>query len=378
MKRDWPVFIGVMVGVVVALAVLNYGGSGSVERLFSLPPHGGLLSDVDGPLREIVIQYIGEARGIATRPYRQFLGALPADVMVHVVVPSEAVFESLAKEVGSVQCKLNPVIVSHPITTWSRDRWLALAPVSGEGRTLLFPPAEEVAAEVWPRRKGDSRIADDLAASLSGTVQTVRGPLLFDGGDFVGDDRTVFVTPRVLERNLGHAVQSREELESLLTRLLGKRAIVLDDAPPHHAGMFMMAAGNGFMLVGDPSLGKKLYEASEAMGRLIADPDFSLSSQARFDAVAERCKVAGYRVVRVPLVPGKDGRTWLTPLNVIVDSRPAQRTVYMPTYEGADALTREAKAVWENLGFRVQPIDCTTTFRHFGSLRCLVNVLSRG
>ncbi len=53
------------------------------------------------------------------------------------------------------------------------------------------------------------------------------------------------------------------------------------------------------------------------------------------------------------------------------------RTVYMPVYRGAEALNDAAEAVWRRLGWDVRRVDCTDAYRHFGSLRCLVNVLSR-
>jgi hypothetical protein len=36
-----------------------------------------------------------------------------------------------------------------------------------------------------------------------------------------------------------------------------------------------------------------------------------------------------------------------------------------------------ARKVWESLGYEIRPVDCTTAYRHFGCLHCLVNVLHR-
>jgi len=79
----------------------------------------------------------------------------------------------------------------------------------------------------------------------------------------------------------------------------------------------------------------------------------------------------------MPIVPGRDGRTYLTYLNVIVDQRGDKRTVYMSTYRGFDALNAEASRIWQEAGCEVRPVDCTSSYRRFGSLRCLVNVLRR-
>ncbi|NLS94176.1 MAG: hypothetical protein GXX96_18605 [Planctomycetaceae bacterium] len=91
----------------------------------------------------------------------------------------------------------------------------------------------------------------------------------------------------------------------------------------------------------------------------------------------ERCREAGYRVARVPTVVSDDGRTYLTYVNAILDHRRGKRFVYLPAYSGADSLNEHAARVWENLGYEVRPVDCTTCYRHFGTLRCLVNVLRR-
>ena len=106
-------------------------------------------------------------------------------------------------------------------------------------------------------------------------------------------------------------------------------------------------------------------------------PDFTAATQHLFDAVAEQCAATGYRVVRIPVVPARDGRTYLTYVNVLLDRAGDRRIVYLPYYRGAEALNAAAQAVWEKLGFEVRLVDCTATYRHFGCLHCLVNVLKR-
>ena len=107
-------------------------------------------------------------------------------------------------------------------------------------------------------------------------------------------------------------------------------------------------------------------------------PDFSESTVARFDAVARQCEAAGYRVERIPIVPGRNGRTYVTYLNVLLDQRDGRRTVYLPTFSHAEVVNRAAEQVWTDLGYEVRPVNCDACYTHFGSLRCLVNVLRRG
>jgi len=364
--RDWRLRLGVGLGLLGAAAFV------AVQRPSPRPDCGPVLSDCDGALRELVIQYVIGAADIAALPYRQFLGALPASVTVHVVCPGRAAFEDLRRRVGPTACQLTPVFTGHPQTCWSRDRWLALAAKRPGDPTCLLHPTEEAGAAVWPQREGDARIAADLAAALD-PVTALRSPLAFDGGDFVADSRTVFVTPDVARRNLGNAVHSLDDLRRSLAGALGRRVALLDDAPPHHAGMFMMLAGDNTALVGDPSLAWPLVDGACPLD----EPDTSAETQRRFDAVAAQCASEGYRVVRIPVAPDRDGRTYLSYVNVILDAGPDGPTAYMPVYRGAEPLNRAATAIWRSLGYAVQSVDCSSTCRHYGSLRCLVNILRR-
>ena len=61
----------------------------------------------------------------------------------------------------------------------------------------------------------------------------------------------------------------------------------------------------------------------------------------------------------------------------MLDQRDGRRIVYLPIYQGAEPLNAAAAEVWREAGYEVRPIDCTSAYRLGGSLRCLVNVLSR-
>ena len=372
-----PAAAGIAAGLVLAAIVLT-----QASRRAAAPPArraGPVLSDCQGRLDELVVHYVPAAAGVVMTVYREFLSALPPQVTVHVVCPDQAAFEHLRGGLGPVACVLRPVTTGHAMTTWSRDRWLALAPPGGGGPTTLLPPKAEDVADIWPARKGDQLTAGDIARAL-GPDRAIarRSDLLFDGGDFVADRRCVFVTPDVADRNIRHTVANRSELVRALGEQLGRKVVLLDQAPPHHAGMFMMTAGDGVMLVGDPGLGRQVLARSLPPGVLPPGPDHSDATQALFDAVARQCTDEGYRVVRIPTVSGLDGRTYLTYLNVILDRRDGRRIVYMPVYRRVETLNQAATNVWRGLGWEVRPVDCTASYVHFGSLRCLVNVLSRG
>jgi hypothetical protein len=374
------VLLGVLLGLVASAAVLSVFdgiGGGSPEGA----PRGPLLSDCQGTIRELVMHYVREAAAVVGPTHREFLSQLPTGVTVYVVCPDRAAFEDLRARLGPTRCRLSPVVVGHPITVWSRDRWLALAPAEEGGPITLLSPRGELGGEIWPARAGDHRVGEDLAAALRPRVVTARGALEFDGGDFVADAETVFVTPAVLRRNLQQTVQTREELIERLGAVLKRKVVLLRDAPDHHAGMYMMPVGNHTVLVGDPAMAETLLAdwAEKDLAALCPKegPDFTEETVARFDAVADQCKAAGYRVVRIPIVPGRDGRTYLTYLNAILDRRGGRPVVYMPVFSGADMLNREAATVWAGLGYNVHTVICDACYPHFGSLRCLVNVLRR-
>ncbi len=378
----WQKPVGVAIGLVAGGAILALTGGPTRGPVAS----GPILSECDGHLRELVLHYEPSAKEIVAPVYRDFLGALDSDVGVHIVCPDGAAFEDFVATVGPVKCRVSPIVAGHPITTWSRDRWVTLAPATAGGATTLWSPRGEAGDEIWPARAGDARVGRDIARTLAPTVLSRRSALYFDGGDFLADGDTVFVVPRVLQRNIQHTVMSREEFLGLLSREFRRRIILLDVAPDHHAAMFMVSVGDRTMLVGDPGLARELVAPEvaqpdgagkdEFMG-LPGGPDFTAPTQGLFDAVAGQCERAGYRVIRIPVVPAKDGRTYLTYVNVLLDQKGSRRIVYLPQYRGMEPLNAAAKNAWENLGFEIRQVDCTSAYRHFGCIHCLVNVLRR-
>ncbi|MCX6922877.1 MAG: hypothetical protein NT154_06655 [Verrucomicrobia bacterium] len=378
----WQKLLGVIIGLVSGTAILSLTGSPEPRPI----PSGPILSECDGHLRELVLQYEAAAKAIVAPVYRDFLRALGSDVSVHLVCPDRATFEDFVAAMGPVPCSITPILTSHPMTAWSRDRWVALAPATAGGVTTLWSPRGEAGQEVWPARAGDALIGRDIATSLSPSVRAQRSGLYFDGGDFLADSEAVFVMPRVLQRNIQQTVLNREAFLDTLSKELKRRVILLHEAPDHHAGMFMASVGGKTMLVGDPSQARKLisaemtehnHTATNEFMSLPGGPDFTPQTQHLFDAVAAQCAAAGYQVIRIPVVPARDGRTYLTYVNVLIDRQGGQRVVYLPFYRGVERLNAAARAVWESLGYEIRPVDCTTAYRHFGCLHCLVNVLRR-
>ena len=378
----WQTITGIIIGLLAGTAILALTGSPERTAL----PSGPILSECDAHLRELVLQYEPAAKSIVAPVYHDFLCALDRDVNVHLVCPDRAAFDDFVAAVGPLPCTVTPILAGHAMTSWSRDRWVALTPPAAGGATTLLSPRGEAAEEVWPARAGDERIGRDIAAALAPLVRAQRSGLYFDGGDFLADSETVFVIPRVLQRNIQQTVRGREEFLRLLSGELKRRVILLDEAPDHHAGMFMASVGRKTMLVGDPNLAQELISAEiEQQARaptnelmyLAGGPDFTKPTKHLFDAVAAQCSAAGYKVLRIPVVPARDGRTYLTYVNALIDQQSSRRVVYLPFYRGVERLNAAARGVWQDLGYEIRPVDCTTAYRHFGCLHCLVNVLSR-
>jgi hypothetical protein len=356
---------GICIGLLAAAVVLAL----MHPTAKSIGP-GPMLSECDGRIRSIAIQYV-HGSAFAVPVYRQFLRELPRDVKVYAICPDQISFDELKSAMAVESARLTPIVTGHAMTAWARDRWISLAAGPAESVGTLVAPGAENGAEIWPQRKGDQQIAQDLARAIG--KQSLRSGLYFDGGDLLADARSVFVSPGAITRNIQHTCADQAELKAIIRRQFGCEPILLPDAPDHHVGMFMMAAGNDRVVVGDPSLAKPLFAPMELPG----GADFSIATQRRFDSVAIAAQKAGYRVSRIPCVPSVDGKTFITYVNGIVDQRDGERTIYMPVYRGEDRLNSAGANVWRQLGFRVVPIDVTSAFRFFGTLHCLVNVIEK-
>ena len=218
----WQTLVGIILGLV--------GGAGILALTRSPQPTGTpcgpILSECDGHLRELVLHYEPTAKAIVAPIYRDFLRALDHEVTVHLVCPDRAAFDDFTATMDHVPCRISPILAGHPITAWSRDRWVALTPAAPGSATTLWSPRGEAGNEVWPARAGDERVGRDIAAALAPSVRARRSNLYFDGGDFLADGETVFVVPRVLQRNIQQTVRSREEFLGILSRELKRRVIL--------------------------------------------------------------------------------------------------------------------------------------------------------
>jgi len=371
--RRFPQILGIAIGLCAAVIVISTI-SGKQNTTSSSAP---VMSECDGDLKELVIQYVRGA-GAVLPVYHQFLPLLSSDVTVHAVCPELADFAELRQALPEISCKLDPILTHHEMTAWARDRWVALPSSDQSEPTALLAPRGESSAASWPARAGDQMVAFDITRAFPSKFAALRSGLNFDAGDFLSDGSTVFVTSSVLRRNLNQTVASRDELVEILHRELHAKIVLMDDSPDHHAAMFMTVSAGRTILIADPKRARELLSSnSRILGTLPGGADFSLETQRQLDAIADQCRSLGYTVVRIPTLPAVDRKTYLTYVNVLSEARGDKKVVYMPIYRGAEALNDAAEKAWRGLGYEVHRIDCTSTYGLFGNLHCLVNVLHR-
>jgi hypothetical protein len=346
----------------------------AAAALVSTPPAEPLtaLPDDRGAFAEVVLHAEPSSLDAVRPTYEDLLRALAPSTRVTLAVPDEAaerrVREALAGATGD-PARLRVVRAGKPITTWSRDRYTLL---EGTGRrpVLLVPPRIGAAG---PARANDWEVPFLLAKEASGEVRVA--PFHFDGGDLLVTRERVYATAALLAKNVGITVPDRAALLRLLERTLGRPALILgeraEEVPDHHICMILTPLPDGRVAVGDVREG-----AAWARRLAIPDADASDATARRFDAVAAALERAGVGVVRVPLVPLRAPRVYVTYQNGIIEERGGASHLYMPTY-GHDALDRHAARAFEAAGFVVHAVRAEGIFRDQGSVRCLVNVLAR-
>ena len=197
---------GICIGLLAAAVVLAM--TGRAEKSIG---YGPMLSECDGRIRSVAIQYVRGAT-FAVPVFRQFLGVLPRDVKVFAICPDQNSFDELKSALGLESGRLTPILTGHAMTAWARDRWISLEPGPGESASTLVAAGAENGAEIWPQRKSDQQIAQDLARAIG--KRSLRSGLYFDGGDLLADSHSVFIAPGAIMRNIQHTCADQAELKA--------------------------------------------------------------------------------------------------------------------------------------------------------------------
>ncbi len=394
--------LGIALGLMVATGVLWLRWRQAAPPLPAPEKKlaGGVLREDAGALGEILVHYVPALETLLADAYGDFLGTLPSSTRVVAVIPkpaagSEAARDGLSRMLarvdpsGALAGRTRVVEVEGPISVWSKDRALVLAPDQGATRTgfaIPLPPDPR-----WKERANDWRTLEQVAGAMPDRFYVRQLPIEFDAGDFDIAGDGVIVDDNLVTKNRKRGVGDAGELRKLLEGALARPVVVLGhtdgDVPRHHLSMYMAAlAPPGTLdarvaLVGDPREARAMLGGEFVPGETDPDTgeplraDFSDAMLARFDFAAAALAAAGWHVVRIPEVPFLD-KTYMAYTNGVYETRGGARVAWMPTFD-LPALDARATAIYESLGWQVHPVRARKLYAYHGTIGCLVNVLAR-
>jgi hypothetical protein len=388
--------LGIALGLAVAVAILLVF---SKKKAPPLPPSpkklaGSVLREDTGSLDEILVHYVPSLEPLIADAYVDFLGTLSPSTRLVVVLPKEdGAREALDRfltrvdPTGGLSQRAHVVPVDGPISVWSKDRALVLAPDANAGRAGLVIPVPPDPR--WKERANDWHTLEQVAGAIPDRFYVRELPIEFDAGDFDVAGDGVLVDDNLVTKNAKRGVADVGELRHLLEGALARPVVVLGradgDVPRHHMSMYMAALASGaerVALVGDPREAKAIVGDPFVPGENDPDTgeplraDFSDAMLARFDRAATALAAAGWKVVRIPEVPFLD-KTYMAYTNGVYETRAGARVAWMPTFD-LPALNARAKQVYESLGWQVRPVRARILYPYHGTIGCLVNVLARG
>lgn len=387
--------LGVALGLLCAALVLvlyrRHGDERAAARPALLASASGVVADDAGPLREIVMHYVPELERSFAATYRDFLGTLPRETHIVMVIRRghrarlDAFLGGLEGGAALVS-RMRVVEIDAPLGIWSKDRALVLTPLGNEKQSkieLVVPPRTKPGEGSRPM---DWDIVPAVAAALPASFDVRQIPIAFDAGDFAIAGKRVVFDVNLFARNRARSYRSPQELRERLKGLFGRDVVMLGsevgDVPRHHMSMYMAVLDGSTALVGDPEAGARIVgrdyepgERSPETGQPLR-ADFSKETVARFDRAASDLAAAGFRVVRIPTV-AFDDKTYFAYTNGVYETRDGKRTAWMPSF-GHAPLDAAARAIYEQLGWSVHPIAVRDVYAQHGTIGCMVNVVSRG
>jgi len=373
-------FAGLVVGLAVLAILPKHGTPVKEERCVAQ-------SDASGAFKAIVMRYSpkrwgkdgesgNENKYYVSDCYRDFLRQISPDVIVYVPCASSKDFDDFMgyiKEWGVASPeRFKPVVMDKAISTWSRDRYTLAISDSGES-VLMVPPKTKTDQE---ERFNDWFVPLKIA-DCAPHCSVRQLEMFFDGGNLINSDDYLFVDYNLVAKNVGVKFTNVDALLEYLKKQFGKEVILLGrengDVPEHHIGMYLTPLAGKTVLVGDARRGREIAEKNALT---IEKADYSEGMAARFDCAADELKRRGFNVVRVPVVPIEGGGAYVTYNNLMLETRDGKTIAYMPAYN-LPALDNAATQILASQGIEVRTVDASKVYRMNGSLRCLVNVISR-
>lgn len=351
--------------------------SGSVDFLRPGRETTSLVSDCDGRLEAISFHYVRSFHDDSIETISDFLGQLPAEVSVTVVVGAKGEFDFLVQDLarrGIRRPGMKALVTNAPITPWAKDRFGTMRTASG-GAVLAVSPTRSLASG---SRATDEKVPEWMARELPDI--TCRAlPFFFEGGDFLSDSTNAYVAGSLLARNQPWDKTNTKGLLETIGVVLWRQVVTIGlDAgavPDHHVGMYLTPLGDSTIAVGDPELGRDLYQRYGDGAPI--DVETNDKMYLPFKHAMEEVVRRGLRVVRVPLVLTCRPRVYMTYNNALLEVRSGVKRIYMPVY-GVPGLDDRARRIYEAEGWTVLPVRVAKLYGHTGSLRCLVGVVRRG
>jgi N-dimethylarginine dimethylaminohydrolase len=343
----------------------------------------GVIPDTVGTIAEVLLHYDPDLSPELEPVLSDFFGALPRDVQVTVICPSEWAAQEFIEvwdtELGGRDARI--VNMGLPVSIWARDRYISRQTAGLSGRTEGFVP---ISYQTYEPEKCNELLALELLGEASFMPSVLDSSLYLEGGNVVSNGRHVFVGANVLPDNENIP---EKELAEELRMVLGRETIVVGDAkgevPWCHIDMYLTPISDDTVLVANPRMAELIlasYNEDDQDAELCGGKELGAcpadSYQQRFDDVAALMQRRGYRVLRVPALVEAPDEWMVTYNNVIMDHRDQRNIVYMPTYDIPE-LDRAAAAIYLGLGFEVRTIDVSKVYASGGAIRCLVNVTER-
>jgi hypothetical protein len=358
---------------------------------------GSVLPEDTGSIGEILVHYTPGLEPLVADAYADFLGTLSPATRIVAVVPKPDERERVDRPrdrvirlwnrinpSGALAARTRVVAVDGPISVWSKDRALVMAPdaAAGERTGLVIPAPPD---RRWRERSNDWRTLAQVAHAMPDRYYVRELPLAFDAGDFEVANGRIVVDSNLVTKNRARGVDSVDRLRALVEGLFGRQVVVLGaadgDVPRHHLSMYMAALDRGVALVGDPRAAKAVLGGEFAPGEVDPDTgdalraDFSDATIERFERAAEDLRRAGWSVLRIPEVPFLD-KTYMAYTNGVYEARGGARVAWMPTFDIPE-LDSRARRIYEALGWEVRAVRARALYPYHGTIGCLVNVLAR-
>ncbi|MHC4953163.1 MAG: agmatine deiminase family protein [Planctomycetota bacterium] len=309
----------------------------------------------------------------AAPTYRDLFDAIPAGESLLVGVEREHDAHAFWRALGfprRADPRVRFIVTGHPVSGWARDRYIVF---ERRGRQcIVLRPQDEVAG----RWNGDVAIARALKARNQ-NMTVLETELALEGGNVIVADERVLVGVGDVLFNAERLQTDEADICRRLEHLFDRRVVVVGAADgmlaDEHIDMFLSAASNETLLLGNPRLAFGVLDAPEleALGEF--PPSLQRAYRREYEGIARHLRREGFRVRRLPILHAASGVivTWN---NSVVADAGGHLRAYVPWY-GLGELERRAHRTWRRQGLAVSPIAADTVIGLGGAVRCITNMV---